>query len=106
MKAKIFLFALAFAGMTYSAQAQVATKSIKGTQRVQQARIHQGIKEGDLTRREAKHLYREQVRVQRAKVNARRDGVVTPVEKMQVRRMQKQASRNITRQRNDRQSRN
>ena len=67
----------------------------------QQARIDAGVASGQLTRREALRLEREQVRISQAEARAKADGVVTPRERRQLERMQKQASVDVHAQKHD-----
>jgi len=85
--------------------AQRGTVSNSARQGVQQERISEGIKSGELTRREARLLKREQMKIQIEKKLAQSDGQVTPREKRFLRREQNRASRHIARQKHDRQSR-
>ena len=61
--------------------AQTATPAIKQTQQVQEKRINQGIKSGEVTKKEAAKLDAEQAKIQHDKKAAKADGVVTPKEK-------------------------
>lgn len=63
--------------------------------KAQRARIHEGVKSGEVTRGEAAKLRREQARIHQAERRARRDGNVTPAEKARIERMQNKASRDI-----------
>ncbi|HQG56083.1 MAG TPA: hypothetical protein PL101_00915 [Bacteroidales bacterium] len=85
--------------------AQRGTVSNSARQGVQQERINEGIRSGELTRREARLLKREQRKIQIEKKLAQADGQVTPREKRFLRREQNRASRHIARQKHDRQSR-
>ena len=80
-------------------------ESINERQREQEARIRQGIRSGELTRREARRLEAEQLRIRAIEARARRDGVITPFERARIQRELDQASRNIYREKNDRQDR-
>ncbi len=75
--------------------AQTLTPKINRTQKSQQLRIHQGVKNGELTRREAHRLENQQKAVQHRKRIAKADGVVTPGERKQIRQEQNRASKNI-----------
>lgn len=82
----MFMFAdVAFAGR------------VKHRQIRQQKRIHQGVKSGEVTRREAHRLEREQFRLQRSKRKAFSDGSVTPRERIRLEKQQDRASRHIFR---------
>ena len=71
----------------------------------QAQRIHQGVASGQLTRREAVRLQRQQAAIRHAQRQARADGVVTASERHRIQRMQAQASRDIQRQKHDAQAR-
>lgn len=93
-------------GMAFTMNAQTATPEVKKTQVKQQKRIVQGVKSGELTKREAVKLEKQQKNIQRTKQRAKADGVVTKRERAVIKTKQVNASRNIAKQKNDRQSRN
>ena len=70
---------------------------ISDRQIVQQKRIHQGIRSGELTRCEIRHLEMEQHRIHRLKKRAWRDGWLTTGERLRLERRQDHASRHIYR---------
>lgn len=91
-------FALSFAALlifTAGISAQSQTPGINQRQRNQQARIHQGIRSGELTPREARRLQHQQLAIQTEKRIAKSDGVVTRCERTGIYRHQNFASRNI-----------
>lgn len=75
--------------------AQAATPGIIKTQKNQRARIHQGIKSGELTKHESRQLRKQQVHIQREKKFAKKDGVVSSRERKHIKQDQKRASKNI-----------
>jgi hypothetical protein len=75
---------------------------IPGRQHNQQERIVRGLRTGDLTTREARHLEKRQRRIHRSIVRDRRDGgVFTPRERAKAQRRLNQQSRAISRQRHN-----
>jgi len=88
-----------------TALAQTGTPGINERQENQKARIEQGVKSGELTRREAGKLRAEQRAIRAEKRLAKADGVVTPAERAKIRRDQRRASRDIYRQKHDAQTR-
>jgi hypothetical protein len=72
----------------------------------QQARIREGLKSGELTRREFLRLESEQSRIRFAEAKAKSDGIVTCRERLRLNRMLDRASRDIYRQKHDGQDRN
>ena len=72
----------------------------------EQQRIRQGIRSGELTRREAGRLEAEQARIRVSERNARRDGYISPRERARLDRELDRASRDIYRQKHDGQDRN
>ena len=88
-----------------SALAQPNTPVVDARQANQKARIQDGVKSGELTRREATRLRAEQRRIRADERRAKADGVVTPAERTQLRREQNRASRDIARQKHDGQKR-
>ena len=73
------------------------TPVINQRQRNQQARIGQGVKSGQLTAGETRHLEAQQAKIQHDKKAAKADGTVTPQEKAKLTREQNRASRTIYR---------
>lgn len=63
----------------------------------QQARIQQGVRSGELTRGEAARLRAGQRHMRRMEARDKRDGVVTPRERIQLNRAQNLQSRRIVR---------
>ena len=103
MKKLIFLFAITM-GCSIYVSAQTTTRVTK-KQINQNVRIAEGISSGELTRREAKVLKRQQRHIRNEKRLAKADGVVTRSERASIRQDQRIASRSIYRQKNDVQSR-
>jgi uncharacterized membrane protein YebE (DUF533 family) len=79
------------------AMAQTATPRINHRQVRQEARIHQGVQSGELTRGEAMRLQAGERHIQQMKVRAKSDGVVTPAERGRIGRAQNRESRRIAR---------
>ena len=71
----------------------------------QRERIQQGVKSGKLTRPEARRLRVDEAKVGVAEARARRDGVVTRGEALRVNHRLNTTSRDIFRQKHDRQTR-
>lgn len=86
-------------------QAQTATPRITQKQVNQEARIQEGKRSGELTRREKRHLQMQQAKIQNDKQIAKSDGVVTGPERRHIKREQRRANKNIYRQKNDGQRR-
>ncbi len=81
--------------------AQQVTPKADVREASQRARIHEGRKDGDLTRSEAKALNKQQRHIRRTERRAKSDGTVTSTEKMKLQRKQNRASRNIRRSKNN-----
>ncbi len=73
----------------------------KGKQVKQKVRIRNGVRTGQLTRREAARLRTQQATIRNMKRVARADGRVTPRERMVINRTQRAASRNIYRKKHN-----
>jgi hypothetical protein len=82
-----------------------ATPGVDQRQQRQERRIDQGQASGQLTPREARRLEREQKGIARAEHRAQADGTVTARERARLHHQQNQASRDIRRQKHDRQHR-
>lgn len=111
MKIKSILAGAALACVTAasfaqaSAPAPAATPGIDRRQANQEKRIDQGVASGQLTRRETARLEHEQRVIGRAENRAKADGTVTAQERRRLHRAQNQASRDVRRQKHDRQQR-
>jgi hypothetical protein len=71
----------------------------------EQRRIHQGIRNGELTRREAGRLRAEQFRIRAYEARARSNGSLSRRERYRLDQMMDRASRDIYRQKHDGQDR-
>jgi hypothetical protein len=71
----------------------------------QQARIRQGVRSGELTRREAHRAREEQRDIRQLERAYKSDGTLTRAERVDLHREQNQASRQIYRQKHDAQDR-
>jgi hypothetical protein len=79
------------------------TPKVDQREAVQQKRIDQGVKSGQLTDKEAARLQKGQQRVQKMEDKARADGKVTPEERRRIERAQDRESQRIQRETNDKQ---
>ena len=86
---------LAVASIGAFAQVTMPTPRVDQREAYQQARIDAGVASGQLSRREARRLEREQAQIRAAERHARSDRVVTPRERRQLERLQDRASANI-----------
>lgn len=109
---KILLVSLAFGTASIGALAQAtaptgsaSTPGIDQRQANQEKRIDSGLASGQLTKREARRLERQQNAINKAEDKAKADGVVTAKERGRLHHAQDHASRNIARQKHDRQQR-
>lgn len=101
-KLVVFLFAVVmFVVFGLSANAQTKTKHITKRQVNQQARISQGVKSGELTKSETKNLELREAKIQKDKVKAKSDGVVTHKEKAKLKREENRTSRAIYRKKHN-----
>ncbi len=71
----------------------------------QQARIHEGVQSGEITRREAHHLRKGQRKIDHMQRKALRDGEVTTDEKAKIEAAQDRQSQQIYDQKHDDQTR-
>jgi hypothetical protein len=84
----------------------IATGATAQSSIIQEKRIEQGIKSGELTRHERRQLARQQRRIRREQRRANADGVVTKKEKRKIRREKRKADRNIFRKKHNRRDNN
>lgn len=82
-----------------------STPVVDARQQRQEQRIEQGKASGELTKREAHRLERQQTRVKRAEARAKADGSVTAAERARLDAMQDKTGRHIRHQKHDRQHR-
>jgi hypothetical protein len=78
---------------------------VNARQHNQQERIHQGVRSGELTRRETARLREEQRDVRQLERAYKSDGTLTGAERADLHHEQNQASRDIYRQKHDEQDR-
>lgn len=105
MKMKSLYAVCILALISFSAAAQTKTPRVTHRQVNQQRRIHQGVKNGELTRRETAHLEAREAKIQHDKRVAKADGKVTGQERAKLNREENRASRAIRRQKHDAQVR-
>jgi hypothetical protein len=94
---KLFFGALLLTIFSISINAQAQTTRADARQGAQRARIHDGRHGGDLTRREAHLLNKEQRHIRRTEKRAKADGEVTARERAKLERKQDRSSRHIRR---------
>lgn len=87
--------------LTVQTNAQGRVRSVN-----QERRIRHGVRNGELTRVEARQLQRRENEVRRTRRAAMADGTVTPRERREIRREQRRANRAIIRKKHNRLDRN
>lgn len=97
--------AMASAFAQTPAAGAASTPNVDARQQRQHQRIEQGVASGELTRREAHRLHAQQRAIARAETRAGADGHVTAAERSRLHHLQDRASRDIHRQKHDRQHR-
>lgn len=83
----------------------LAQGTINQRERHQQARIADGVKDGELTRKEARKLEKQQANIHAAEARAKADGEFTPKERTKIQKRQDKASHQIYREKHDNQTR-
>ncbi|HEY4366319.1 MAG TPA: hypothetical protein VGN07_03735 [Steroidobacteraceae bacterium] len=88
-------------------QAEAGTRDpgVNARQHNQHARIRQGVRSGELTRHEARHVAGEQRDVRQLERAYKSDGKLTGAERKDLHHEQNQASRDIYKQKHDAQTR-
>ena len=89
--------------MTGMAYAEAETPVIDQRQTNQEQRIDQGIASGQLNKREANRLNKQQEHINKMEDRAKSDGVMTKRERARISAAQDRASRHIVREKHDRQ---
>ena len=104
MKAKIFgVLLIAALGITSIAEAQTRTPVKNQRERSQERRINQGVRSGELSRREAYHLRSRERHIRNEKMRDKADVHMSYAERRHLRREENRTSRAIYRDKhNDR----
>jgi hypothetical protein len=105
MKNLVLLFAACIL-FVWTANAQTVTPKVNKRQQIQKERIHNGIQNGELTRKETRLLAKEQRHIKRSERRAKSDGIVTKRERARLDRKQDRANRHIGRAKHNRMDRN
>ena len=103
MKLKLTMIALLVAALPATGLAQSSSR-IDERQANQQRRIDEGVKSGQLTKKEAERLQEDQRRIQKMEDQARADGKITAEERRRIERAQDRESERIRRETHDRQT--
>ena len=103
----VMLLGIALLPLTASAHTSHPQRSVNARQKHQQQRIRRGVRNGELTRREAIRLEQRQARIAVNERYARRSGgKFTARERARILHQQRHASRKIYRQKHDGQDHN
>jgi len=78
---------------------------VGGRQKNQQERIDEGVKSGELSKRETIRLEKEQARIRRKKRRLKSDGTLSAKDKAKLTHDQNKASRHIYKEKHDEQTR-
>src|SRR5258706_5784413 len=106
MKSMKFVTAAVFAALSLPAFAQTtSTPCIDQRQAEQQRRIDEGVKSGQLNKKEAARLEKGQERIQKMENKAMADGKMTPKERARIEKAQDRESQRIYREKHDKQVR-
>jgi hypothetical protein len=100
MKVKLIMAIIALVCM---AQANAQTNA---RQKNQKERTVQGVKSGEITKKEAKTIHTQQKHVQHIENKAKKDGVVTKKEKVKLNTAQNAASSSIYRKKHNKRDKN
>lgn len=92
-----------FAMAALPVAAQTATPRVDARQAKQDARIEQGAKSGELTKRETAKLQAGQAKVDAKEAKAKADGNVTPRERAALAKEQHKQSKKIAKEKHDKQ---
>jgi hypothetical protein len=97
---KRIVFAAALIGAMFTAmvtEAHPHAYNVNKRQHQQKARIHHGVRTGEVTRHEAMRLHAQQRHIQHTKRVAMADGRISPRERQLIQREQNHANRSIYR---------
>jgi len=101
MKIKVLFSSLFLIVLSSALSAQTATPGVTDRQINQQKRITQGVRSGELTKKETARLQVQQRQIQKHKQAVKADGVVTKRERTSLQVHQNKASRTIQRKKNN-----
>ncbi|MCB0474393.1 MAG: hypothetical protein KDC69_01890, partial [Flavobacteriaceae bacterium] len=104
-KMKLFIAGLLFVGISTVAMAQT-TPVVDKREKNQKVRVAEGVKSGELTKRETRKLARQQRHIKKTEKAAKADGKVTAQERRQLKREQRRANANIYRKKHNKRDRN
>jgi ABC-type transporter MlaC component len=113
MKAKIIIALAVFTSSAFAASAQTAdpattaattTARPVSTLKHDRARVRQGVKSGELTKKETGKLAVQGAKVRQERKDVKADGTVTPDERKNLRQDKKKLSKNIYKQKHDAQT--
>jgi len=82
-----------------------AQGTINQRERHQQRRIADGVRDGELTQKEARKLEKEQSKIHSAEAKAKADGEFTAKERAKIQKRQDEASHHIYKEKHDKQAR-
>jgi hypothetical protein len=106
MKALVTITALTLIAATPAFADGTRDPGVNARQHNQHARVQQGVRSGELTRREAHRVREEQRDIRQLERAYKSDGALTRAERTDLHHEQNQASRQIRRQKHDQQDRN
>jgi len=90
---------------TFGSQVLADTPKLDKRQDKQQARIAQGVNNGELTKKETARMVKGQVQLQRMENRVKSDGVITGIERARLQQKANKESAKIYRNKNDKQKR-
>ena len=82
-----------------------AQGTVNQRERRQQRRIADGVKDGELTQKEARKLEKQQAKIHKAEARAKADGEFTAKERAKIQKRQNKASHQIYKEKHDKQTR-
>jgi len=100
-----FAVALMIGVLSSTALSQTQTPRIDKREHQQKMRIREGVRSGELTRREARKLRAEQAKIRAHEARAKVDSKVTPAERRKLNRELDRSSRHIYRSKHNNRTR-
>ena len=108
MKAKFILAFAIFTSSSFAAAAQTTAAATTArpvsTLKNDRARVRQGVKSGELTKKETARLAVQGAKVKQERKDVKADGTVTTAERKDLRKDKKRLSKNIYKQKHDAQT--
>lgn len=97
---------LLLAALAIASSVGLSAQTVRSSAKNQSKRIAQGVKSGELTRKETRNLVQDQKEIRKDVKSAKADGTVTKEERKEIKQAQRNASKEINRKKHNGRDRN